>query len=71
MKVQIGHATRHQLEQMFQRFYPKLSLAKSHHFAEVVQKKGKDVTIAQIQGYFMFYKSDPDAALNNIDKIWA
>ena len=70
MKVHIGHATRHQLELMFQRFYPALSLEKSRHFAELVLERKKDVSMAQIQGYFMFYKSEPDAVMENIDKIW-
>ena len=70
MKVEISYATRHQLQLMFQRFYPDLSLEKSHHFAELVLKRGREVSMAQLQGYFMFYKSEPDQALNNIDRLW-
>ncbi len=70
MKVSIGHATRHQLELMFQRFYPSLALEKSRHFAQLVLERERDVSMAQIQGYFMFYKSEPDAVMENIDKIW-
>lgn len=70
MKVLIDYASKHQLEQMFQRFYPKLSLGKSRYFAELVLERGKNVSMAQIQGYFMFYKSEPEEVMNNIDKIW-
>ena len=70
MKVHVGHATRYQLELMFQRFYPTLSLEKSRHFAQLVLDRERDVSMAQIQGYFMLYKSEPDAVVKNIDKIW-
>lgn len=70
MKMEISHATGHQLELMFQRFYPKVSLEKSRHFAELVLDRGREVSMAQLQGYFMFYKSEPDQVLHNIDKIW-
>ena len=70
MKVEIGYASRHQLELMFQRFYPQLSLEKSRHFAELVLDRGREVSMAQLQGYFMFYKSDPDQVMHNIDRIW-
>ena len=70
MKVHVGHATRHQLELMFQRFYPTLSLEKSRHFAEVVLERKRAVSMAQVQGYFMLYKTEPDAVMINIDQIW-
>lgn len=70
LKVEISYATRHQLELMFQRFYPTLSLEKSRHFAQLVLDRGREVSMAQIQGYFMFYKSEPDAVMHNVDKIW-
>lgn len=70
MKVQIGYATGHQLEQAFQRFYPKSSLEKSRRFAELVQEGGREVSMAQVQGYFMLYKTDPEAVMKNIDKLW-
>ena len=70
MKVHIGYATRHQLELVFQRFYPKLSLEKSRHFAQLVLDRGQAVSMAQIQGYFMLYKSEPENVMKNIEKIW-
>ena len=70
MKIEISHASRHQVELMFQRFYPEVSLEKSRHFAQLVLDQGKQVSMAQLQGYFMFYKSEPEQAINNIPRIW-
>lgn len=70
MKVGIDYATRHQLELMFQRFYPDLPLARSCQFAQLVLERGREVSMAQLQGYFMLYKSEPDLVLHNIDKLW-
>lgn len=71
MKTLIGYATKHQLEVAFQRFYPQLSLEKSRHFAQLVLEQSRaPVSMAQIQGHFMLYKSEPDAVIRNIDKLW-
>ena len=70
LKIEIGPATRFQVEQLFQRFYPQLSLEKSRHFAQLVLDKGLKVSMAQIQGYFLFHKSKPEALMKNIDSIW-
>ena len=71
MKVGIDYATRYQLEQMYQRFYPDEPAAKSVQFAERTLNHGRNVSMAQIQGYFMMYKSDPDAVLENTDRLWS
>ncbi len=70
MKVEIGHATTYQIEQLFQRFYPMASLEKSRHFAQLVSDRGRQVSMAQIQGYFLRHKSDPEGVMLNIDEIW-
>ncbi len=71
MKVSIGYATEYQVQEMFQRFYPEQPAEKSLRFAKrVSQKPAKDISMAQIQGHFMCYKSEPDAALENVDKLW-
>ena len=71
MKVRIDHATEHQVQQMFQRFYPEQPLASSQEFAERVAGEGKRVSMAQVQGYLMFYKSEPHAALQNCHDLWS
>ena len=70
LKVEIGYATKLQMEQLFQRFYPEVSLEKSRHFAQLVADREQNVSMAQIQGYFLQHKSDPDGVMTNIDKIW-
>lgn len=62
-----------QVEQMFLRFYREPgkdpdTLAKK--FADNVISYKKNVSPAQIQGYFMFHKSNPDAVINNVAQIW-
>ena len=70
MKVRIGHATEYQVQQMFQRFYPDQPAASSLQFAQRVAEGGRRVSMAQVQGYLMFYKSEPHMALENIQELW-
>ncbi|XP_077987966.1 mitochondrial chaperone BCS1-like [Glandiceps talaboti] len=70
MKELIDHATDHQLMHMYTRFYPDYPETHSHQFAQAVLSHKKPVSIAQIQGYFMLYKSDGDAVLKNVEEIW-
>ncbi|XP_032671251.1 mitochondrial chaperone BCS1 [Odontomachus brunneus] len=73
VKEYIGWCSANQVEQMFLRFYREPGkdpdvLAKK--FADNVISYKKNVSPAQIQGYFMFYKNNPDAVINNIMQIW-
>jgi len=68
--VEVGHATSFQIQQLFQRFYPEASLEKSRHFAQAVANKGQNVTMAQIQGYFLRHKSDPEGVVLNLNSMW-
>lgn len=69
IKLLIDYASEYQLEQMFSRFYPEASLAKSRVFAQSVLKLNRQTSLAEIQGYFMLYKTDPDSALNNLNSL--
>lgn len=69
MKKCIDYASHHQLVEMYQRFFRDQPIIKSHKFADKVLSYNTSVSIAQIQGYFMLYKSDPDAALQYVDRI--
>lgn len=71
MKVGIDYATRYQLQQMYQRFYPDQLVEKSVLFADRTLSHGRNVSMAQIQGYFMLYKCDPDAVLEQTDRLWS
>ncbi len=70
MKVAIGYASSYQVEQMYMRFYPEASVARARLFAERVSSQGKPVSMAQLQGYFMFYKNEARESLNNINQLW-
>lgn len=74
LKEYIGYCNNKQIEKMFLRFYrdqddiTRQNLAKQ--FAIDVISHGKNVSPAQIQGYFMFYKNNPDQVINNVSQIW-
>lgn len=58
---------------MFLRFYKEPGkdpsvLAKK--FAENIMSFKRNVSPAQIQGYFMFHKNNPEAVINNVTQIW-
>lgn len=72
VKEFIGHCTRHQLEQMFKRFYDVPGVEKmAIEFADKVINHNKPASPAQIQGFFMMHKmSTPEILLENIEDIW-
>lgn len=57
---------------MFLRFYQSYAgsekLAKQ--FVDGVLAQNRNVSPAQIQGFFLFYKNEPEAVLNNVSRIW-
>lgn len=72
MKEYIGYCSATQLENMYLRFYNGIEGANnSKIFAEKVLSYKKNVSPAQIQGYFMTHKlSDQATVLNNVQNIW-
>ncbi|XP_062565452.1 mitochondrial chaperone BCS1 [Armigeres subalbatus] len=72
VKEYVGHCTRHQLEQMFMRFYAGEEGAQNARvFADNVLQDGRNVSPAQVQGYFMIHKmSDQMTVVENVQKIW-
>ncbi|XP_076752673.1 mitochondrial chaperone BCS1 [Xylocopa sonorina] len=73
VKEYIGWCSEKQIEQMFLRFYRNVDnraneLAKQ--FTETITSQKKHVSPAQIQGFFMFYKNNPDDILKNVSHIW-
>lgn len=74
VKEYIGYCSKSQVEKMFLRFYRGPDQTKAHElakeFAQGVANHGKDVSPAQIQGFFMFYKNSPEQVLSNISQIW-
>ncbi|OAD52232.1 Mitochondrial chaperone BCS1 [Eufriesea mexicana] len=73
VKEYIGWCSANQVEQMFLRFYKNIDnkaneLAKQ--FTESVLSEKKHISPAQIQGFFMFHKNDPQNVLKNVSRIW-
>ena len=66
VKLYIGHCDQEQIQKMFQRFYPEESEERAKMFADAVIALDVPVSAAQIQGFFMFFKSSPQAALENV-----
>ncbi|EER16475.1 mitochondroal chaperone, putative [Perkinsus marinus ATCC 50983] len=66
VKVHVGLATREQMQRMFMRFYPD-----STEWAEEFARKleGTPLSLADIQGYFLFFKNDPEGCLENVGEF--
>ncbi|CAG9769007.1 unnamed protein product [Ceutorhynchus assimilis] len=72
LKEYIGWCSISQIEQMFLRFYPGDDVvSQSKAFAEKVISEGKNVSPAQIQGFFMFHKhTDANRVIDDYQMIW-
>lgn len=66
VKVELGLASRYQMENLFLNFYPgRVKEAKA--FANSIEPN--TLSMALIQGYFMIYKDSPEDALKNVGDI--
>lgn len=72
LKEYIGWCSPHQIEQMFLRFYDgEKAQIQATEFRDKVVSFNKNVSPAQIQGFFMFFKhSDPQEVIENCKLIW-
>lgn len=72
LKEYIGWCSHYQVEQMFLRFYHGTEAAsQAKEFADKVMAFNKNVSPAQIQGYFMFHKvSSVQEVIDNVKMIW-
>ena len=70
MKEKIDYCSEHQVARMFDRFYPDEPEHRGAEFARLVASLQRNVSAAQIQGYFMFYKTDAQGAISNAENIW-
>lgn len=72
LKEYVGYCSQHQLESMYKRFYsgPEV-IENATIFAESALKYGKNVSPAQVQGYFMMHKlATQREVLANVEKLW-
>lgn len=66
-RQQIGHCSREQLRKMFANFYPDSTPEEAQEFSAAVD--GGEVSAAQVQGFFMFFKQSGRAAIENAFRL--
>ncbi|XP_052269172.1 mitochondrial chaperone BCS1-like isoform X2 [Dreissena polymorpha] len=69
VKEKIDYATDYQLQQMFTRFYPSEAPERAQVFSHTARTHNTNISLAQVQGLFLKFKSDPDLVFQNIDKL--
>ena len=68
MKIYVGLATPSQFERMYVRFFPDQT-EKAKKFSEVLANT--PMSMAEVQGFFMFFKNDPDGCLSAAEELAA
>jgi len=62
LRVHVGLASARQLERMFMRFFPGEEV-RAEEFSRALE--GAPLSMAEVQGFFLFFKNDPAACLAN------
>ena len=57
------------MSMMFLKFYPEANPATAQAFAEKLYNQNKNLSSAQIQGYFMLFKNQPIQAYENVENF--
>lgn len=72
VKEYVGYCSKYQVEEMFKRFFNTAdNVERATVFADRVMSFGRNVSPAQIQGYFMMHKmSDAATVIANVHEIW-
>lgn len=63
LSIYVGVASRSQLQRMYLRFFPGQE-ALAEQFASLCEDQG--LTMAELQGFFLFFKNQPEAAVANV-----
>lgn len=82
MKVYIGYATNQQLSRAFERFYPPsegqptgadflAAINAAKRQVKLPKKKRIDLSMADVQSYFLIYKDKPQDAIKNVGDLLA
>jgi chaperone BCS1 len=69
MKEYIGYASSDQVLRAFQKFYPYADSKFANEFVNKVEKYKQPLSMAQLQGYFLFHKDSYVDAIKNLDEI--
>uniref|UniRef100_A0A131Z231 Mitochondrial chaperone BCS1 n=1 Tax=Rhipicephalus appendiculatus TaxID=34631 RepID=A0A131Z231_RHIAP len=67
----VGPASDHQLAALFRRFYPQEGEADAGAFVQAVRQEFglTPLSMALVQGYFLFHKDDPRSAIRNVAQM--
>merc|ERR1719167_1748442 len=65
----IGYCSRAQIKEMFIKFYPQDEPARAEAFADKIYDLDVELSAAQVQGYFMWYKKSSQEALDNVHRF--
>ncbi|XP_074655204.1 mitochondrial chaperone BCS1-like [Tubulanus polymorphus] len=68
VRQKIDYASPYQIEQMFLRFYPDQSISRAQEFTKRITNCAMNISAAQLQGLFMFYKLDAQGAIDNCEE---
>jgi len=63
VREELGHASEYQAREMFRRFYKDRPDLLERFIREIGIKKGAHISMAALQGHFVFHKSDPEKAV--------
>mgnify|MGYP007133225399 CR=1 FL=1 len=69
MKEKIDYATDRQLQAMFLRFYPEQNEEMAALFSKTAMASNTNISLAQVQGLFLMYKSEPEMVLKSVDML--
>uniref|UniRef100_A0A914DC66 Mitochondrial chaperone BCS1 n=1 Tax=Acrobeloides nanus TaxID=290746 RepID=A0A914DC66_9BILA len=65
----LGHCTEDMIERMFRRFYNDVSDEMAKNFVEATKKLEKTVSPAELQRHLIYYKLDPQEAIDNVHSL--
>ena len=54
---------------MFRKFYPEADELLVKKFADTAEDLKKNLSPAAVQGHFMFFKTQPEAAIENLSRL--
>ena len=63
IQAHIGAATKLQAKRMFIRFFPESEDAEAQKFADIVITKNIPISMADLQGFFLFFKHDKNSLM--------
>jgi len=69
VKEYIGHASQNQIERAFKKFYPNVDFEFAKEFSKKIDALKQPISMAQLQGYFLFHKESYEDAIKNVNVL--